>query len=163
MEEMQLKETLMEDARRGGICAEGYGQMRGYDRDGLIGYYLECPDWCLERGFPRLEMLRREFGDIGDRGVYVGRTFNGEVFSEKQVYVFHNCRGTILVAMDYEGAVIPMLYFANGCDITVSCEQENEPAIVVPIYTTDDADNMVLAEDSENCVFVHHSIKLIER
>ena len=84
MEEMQWKETLMEDARRGGICAEGYGLMRGYDRDELIGYYLSNPDWSIERGFPSLELLRREFSDIEDKGVFVGKTFDGEVNDKLQ-------------------------------------------------------------------------------
>lgn len=162
MEEIQLKETLMEDARRGGICAEGYGQMRGYDRDGLIGYYLANPDWCIERGFPSLKLLRREFADIEDRGVYVGKTFNGEVFDKLQTYIFHNCKGTIRVAMDYDNAVIPMLYFANRCNITVICEQINFPAICVPIYQTEKQDNVVNLVESEGCEFKRYSIKLIK-
>ena len=81
MNETQLKETLMEGARNNGICAEGYGQMRGYDRDGLIRYYLTNSDWCMERGFPSLELLRREFSDIEDKGVFVGKTFDSEVLS----------------------------------------------------------------------------------
>ena len=156
-----MKETLMEDARRGGICAEGYGQMRGYDRDGLIGYYLECPDWCIERGFPSLRLLRREFSDIEDRGVFIGRTFNGEVFDKLQTYIFHNCKGIIRVAMDYGNAVIPMLYFANGCNIRVECEQKNDPAINVPLYIAEDC--KVVGAKTDNCVFKRKIIKLIER
>lgn len=160
MNAIQLKETLMEDARRGGICAEGYGQMRGYDRDGLIGYYLANPDWSIERGFPSLELLRREFSDIEDKGVYVGKTFDGEVFSEKQAYIFHDCKGAIRVAMDYDNAVIPMLYFANGCKIRVECEQKNDPAINVPLYIAEDC--KVTGAKTDNCNFKRKIIKLIE-
>lgn len=158
MNNSELKERLMSDARSGGICAEGYSLMRSYDRDELIAYYLECPDWCMERNFPSLELLRREFSDIEDKGVYVGRTFNGEVFSEKQVYIFHDCKGTIKVAMDYENAVIPMMYFANGCDMVVTCEQKNTPPIIVPIYYTEATFNKVVADASEGCKFVYHII-----
>lgn len=163
MKEMQLKEVLMEDARRGGICAPGYELMRGYDREGLIGYYIQNPDWCMERGFPSLELLRREFSDIEDKGVFIGRTFNGEVFDKLQAYIFHDCKGTIKVAMDYDNAVIPMLYFANGCDITVRCEQINSPAIHVPIYQTEEWNNVVNLVISEGCEFKRHTIKLIEQ
>lgn len=156
-----MKETLMEDARRGGICAEGYGQMRGYDREGLIGYYLANPDWCMERGFPSLELLRREFSDIEDKGVFVGRTFDGEVFDKLQTYIFHDCKGTIKVAMDYAGAVIPMLYFANGCNIRVECEQKNDPAIAVPLYIAEDCN--VVGAMTDNCNFKRKTINLIER
>ena len=135
MNEMQLKEALMEGARNNGICAEGYGQMRGYDRDGLIRYYLTNPDWCMERGFPSLELLRREFSDIEDKGVFVGKTFDSEVLSEKQVYVFHDCMGTVRIGWDVENAIIPMLYCANGCDMVfVSDNSDNPNPVPVPVY-----------------------------
>lgn len=156
-----MKETLMEDARRGGICADGYGLMRGYDREGLIDYYVQNPDWAMERGFPSLELLRREFSDIEDKGVYVGRTFDGEVFDKLQTYIFHDCKGTIKVAMDYENAVIPMLYFANGCKIRVECGQKNDPAINVPLYIAENS--KVTGAKSDNCVFKRKTIKLIEQ
>lgn len=161
MKEMQLKETLMEDARLGGICAEGYGLMRGYDRDELIDYYVQNPDWAIERGFPSLELLRREFADIEEKGVYVGRTFDGEVFDKLQTYIFHDCKGTIRVAMDYENAVIPMLYFGNGCHIRVECGQKNDPAINVPLYIAEDC--KVVGAKTDNCNFKRKTIKLLER
>lgn len=161
MEEIQLKETLMEDARRGGICAEGYGLMRGYDREGLIGYYVANPDWSIERNFPSLKLLRREFSDIENKGVFVGRTFDGEVFDKLQAYIFHDCKGTIRVAMDYDNAVIPMLYFANGCNIRVECEQKNDPAINVPLYIAEDC--KVVGAKTDNCNFKRKTIKLIEQ
>lgn len=162
MNHTQLKERLMSDARRGGICAEGYGLMRGYDRDRLIDYYLTNPDWCMERNFPSLELLRREFSDIGDKGVYVGKTFDGETLSGRQVYVFHNCKGLVNVAMDYENAVIPMLYFANGCDMTVGCKQSNDPPIRVPVYETEEWGNTVNLMSSRDCRFRRHTIKPVE-
>lgn len=160
MNDSELKEALMQTAKTQGICAEGYGLMRGYDRDGLIAYYLASPDWCVERGFPSLEVLRREFSDIEDKGVYVDKTFNGEVFDKLQVYIFHNCKGTINVAMDYDNAVIPMLYFANSCDMTVSCVQENSSAIRVPLYLADDC--KIECAKTDNCVFSRKTINRIE-
>lgn len=154
-----LREELMHSARSAGICAEGYSQMRGYDRDGLVSYYVENPDWCIERGFPSLETLCREFSDIEDKGVFVGKTFDGEVFDKLQAYIFHDCKGTIKVAMDYENAVIPMLYFANGCNIRVVCEQDNKPVIVIPLYVSEDSS--VSRGDSYGCIFRYHTIKHI--
>lgn len=156
-----MKETLMEDARRGGICAEGYGLMRGYDRDGLIDFYVENPDWCMERDFPSLELLRREFSDIEDRGVFIGKTFDGETFDKLQTYIFHDCKGTIKVAMDYDNAVIPMLYFANGCKMRIVCGQKNDPAINVPLYIAEDC--KVVGAKTDNCNFKRKTIKLIEQ
>lgn len=162
MEEKELKETLMEGARQEGICAEGYGLMRGYDRDGLIDYYVANTDWCLERGFPSLKMLKREFSDIEDKGVCVGKEFNGELFDSKQTYIFHNCSGTINVAMDYGHEVVPMLYFANKCRIRVECKQSNNPPIVVPLYIVEEKDNKVTGAKSDGCVFKRYTIKRVK-
>lgn len=136
MNDTQLKEILMEEARLGGICSEGYGQMRGYDRDGLIRYYLANPDWCMERKFPSLELLNREFSDIEDKGIYVGRRFDGEVLNKRQVYIFHNCTGTVRIGWDMENAIIPMLYCANACDLKIESDGEPNPnPVSVPVYT----------------------------
>lgn len=162
MKDIELKEELMQGARKQGICAEGYGHMRGYDREKLINYYLQNPDWCIERNFPSLELLRREFSDIEDKGVYVDKTFNGEVFDQLQTYVFHNCKGTIKVAMNYDKAVIPMLYFANGCNLCVECEQENTPPIKVPLYINIYDECSVTANGTESCLFKIYSVKMNE-
>lgn len=161
MNHTQLKERLMSDARCGGICAEGYGLMRGYDRDELIAYYLKCPDWCMERGFPSLDILRSEFSDCEDKGVYVGKTFDGEVFSDKQVYIFHDCKGTIKVAMDYDNAVIPMLYFANGCRMRVTCTQKEnlKSPIDVPLYIF--GKNDIQARSNIYAKFIKHKHGLL--
>lgn len=126
----------MESARRGGICAEGYGKMRGYDRDGLIGYYLENPDWCLERNFPTLSELREHFSDIEHKGVYIDKTFHGELLNDLQVYVFHNCKGEIKVGLNAEKAIIPMFYIANGCKLKVVGVGNIKPLrpSIVPVY-----------------------------
>lgn len=135
MNETQLKETLMKDARQGGICAEGYSEMRGYDREGLIRYYLANPDWCMERDFPSLELLRREFSDIEMEGVFVDRLFDGEILRKKQAYVLHNCKGVVRIGWDADKAVIPMLYCANGCDLRIISDGAKNPRPVsVPVY-----------------------------
>lgn len=136
MKYAELKEQLMSGARQGGICAEGYAKMRSKEREGMIAYYVENPDWCMERGFPSMEVLKAEFSDTEDYGVYVGKHFQGEVFGRKQAYIFHGCTGEIYVEMDYANALIPMLYFGNGCKIRVKCRQEanKKMPIRVPIY-----------------------------
>lgn len=156
-----LNSCLAQDARIKGICKDGYKRIIDSCRDEAIDFYLECPDWCMERGFPSLELLRREFSDIEGQGVFVGKTFDGEVFDKLQTYIFHDCKGTIRVAMDYENAVIPMLYFANGCKIRVECGQKNDPAINVPLYIAEDC--KVTGAKTDNCNFKRKTIKLIER
>lgn len=138
MKDTELKDWLMETARDAGICAEGYAQMRAYDRDELIDFYVKNPDWCLERGFPDLHTLEESFADCGDAGVFVGRKFNGEVLDGLQTYIFHNCRGTIKTGLNVEQAIIPMLYLANGCRLRIvgtgpKTAMRDRP--VVPVYS----------------------------
>ena len=131
-----LNETLLAQAVSKGICDLGRREIENRDRDALVRYYVETIDWSLERGFPDLKTLREEFADVEDKGVFVDREFDGELFARRQAYVFHHCKGCINVAMDYESANIPMLYFANGSWVEVRCEQKENAGhpIIVPVY-----------------------------
>lgn len=154
----------MEVAREEGICSEGYGHIREYDRNNLVKYYTTNPDWCLERDYPSLDILRREFSNLEADGVFVDKVFDGkEVFDKLQTYIFHNCKGTINVAMDYDHAVIPMLYFANGCDVKVVCTQNNAVPIKVPIYVVKQKGNKVSMKKSENWCFIRYYIKPVKK
>lgn len=105
----------MKIARNSGICKDGYIRMASSTEEELVEFYLESPDWCLERDYPTLDYLRANFSDIEDKGVYIDRTFRGELLNDRQVYIFHNCKGTVKVGLNVDKAVIPMLYIANGC------------------------------------------------
>lgn len=151
---MELKRLLMHEARERGICVDGYEEMRNCkDVDELLQYYVRTIDWSLENGFPTLNDIRTLFNRdaLARNGIFIDRTFEGKTFSSQQAYVFHNCDGYINVAMDYENANIPMLYFANGCNIEVYCGQRNTPAIKVPVYVF--GDNNVTCYDNENAKF----------
>lgn len=156
-----LKERLINIAQAKGICDEGYRRMlEAAGVDGLIGYYIGNPDWCMERDFPPIEMLRADFGGIEDRGVYVGKRFDGEVMRDKQVYIFHGCTGMIEVEMNYERGIIPMLYFANKCKMRVKCHQDNgRNPIRVPLYQY--GKNDVQAKDCAGASFVRYKHGLI--
>lgn len=130
MEFSELKEDLIEQARSNNVCEEGYHVMQSRNMDGLIAYYLQNIDWCLERGFPDLQTLSTQFANIQDKGVYVNAKLEGEMLNDLQVYVFHNCKGHIRVGLNIEKAIIPMLYFANDCDVVVECGEN----IKVPLY-----------------------------
>lgn len=139
----------MDSARRKGICIDGFKSMRSFDVDRLIDYYIENPDWCMERDFPDLQTLRDHFTDVWNKGVFVDKHFEGETFSDKQTYIFHHCTGKINVELNKKKSIIPMLYFANGCKMEVTCSQEENKfaPISVPIYTF--GENDVKADDNE--------------
>lgn len=102
-----------------------------------VSLYKKTIDWALEEGYPNFATLQKYFSDCENLGVFVGREFHGEVLSDQQVYVFHKCTGTIRVGLNVEKRIIPMLYFANGCDMSV------KPSFVhgnvrVPLYVFGD-------------------------
>lgn len=157
----ELKQLLIDGAQGKGICSQGYERMRCSNVDALIDYYLANPDWCLERDFPDLQTLSERFADIEDRGVYVGKEFHGEVLNDLQVYIFHNCRGTINVGLNVDKAIIPMLYLANDCRMRIVGIGDIKPQTPseVPVYTF--GENDVAAQDNEFVRFMHYKSKLI--
>lgn len=157
-----LKQRLIAEAKAKGVCVDGYGMLKEGTRDEVIDFYLTNIDWCLERSFPSFEILHREFSNVEDKGVYISKVFDGETFDKHQVYVFHNCKGTINVAMDYDNAIIPMLYFANGCNIRVKCVQANAPKIIVPLYIASERHNCVVGEKGGGCEFKRYIVKMVE-
>lgn len=139
-----LKETLLKAAREKGVCTDGYGRIiKSADKDELVDYYLTIPDWCMERDFPDLQTLREHFRDVTEKGVFIGMTFDGEEFSKLQAYVFHDCKGTIRVAMDMDNGIIPMLYIANGCDLRIVCDREEYEDLPIPVPVYIFGDNKV--------------------
>jgi hypothetical protein len=159
---MELKGMLMKDAKARGICFDGYTTMKDAENiDALIDFYIQGIDWCLERSYPTLQFLREYFSDVERRGIFLDKKFRKQEFSQLQAYVFHNCTGTIRVAMDYENAVIPMLYFANNCHMRIECTQSQgwAPPIRVPLYIF--GDNTITAENNENVTFTKYQMDVL--
>lgn len=139
------------------MCNENLSALRDCpDRLTAIALYKKTIDWALENDYPTLYDIRTFFGDCEDYGIYVDKDLSGITVSRLQTYVFHNCYGTLNVEMDYENKVIPMLYFANDCDVTVVCNQPNMRPIRVPIYMT--AGNVVNVYKTSNAEFKKYGI-----
>ena len=117
-------------------------------KEDAIRLYKQTIDWALEEDYPSLDFLRKEFGDQESQGLFVDRIFNGEVLNEHQVYVFHNCKGVIRVGLNLAKKIIPMCYFANGCDMTIlGVEGERVFPDRVPLYIF--GDNKLDAKNSQ--------------
>ena len=113
-----------------------------------IELYKKTIDWALEEGYPSLPVLRGCFKDCEMYGVFIDKTFRGEILNAQQVYVFHNCKGWIRVGLNADDAIIPMLYFANGCEMTVKSSDSFGLGTIVPLYIF--GDNRISAESSED-------------
>jgi hypothetical protein len=157
---MDLKNILLKEANRKGMCKQNLRALAKCENErDMIRLYKRTIDWALENDYPNLRILTQYFSNSERYGIYVGKTFHGEKFYRKQCYVFHNCQGVIDVGMDYERAVIPMLYFANDCHITVTSSQQNKRAIRVPLYIF--GDNSVTAQSDDNVIFRRFNIDVI--
>lgn len=157
-----LKDSLLNTAHAKGICSEGYKQMlESAGVDAMVDYYVANPDWCLERSFPDLQTLTEKFSDCEDKGVFVNKTFNGELLNDLQTYIFHNCKGTIKVGLNVDKAIIPMLYLANGCRLRILGVGDTVPKVPseVPVYVF--GKNDVSARNNKYVLFRMFPNKLI--
>lgn len=133
---MNWKPYLQHLAREHRMCADNRAYLSACEtKEDAIRLYKQTIDWALEEGYPDLDFLRKEFADQQSQGLYVDHHFDGEILNEHQVYVFHNCSGTIRVGLNLSKKIIPMLYFANNCDMTIlGIEGERIFPDRVPLY-----------------------------
>lgn len=118
------------------MCADNRAYLSACEtKEDAIRLYKQTIDWALEEGYPDLDFLRKEFSNYQGVGLFIDQHFEGQPLSEHQVYVFHNCTGHIRVGLNLAKKIIPMCYFANGCDMTVlgfDCEKPFPDR--VPLY-----------------------------
>lgn len=135
--EEELKKHLLKMADEKGICNDGHNKVANSDMTALIEYYISNPDWCMERDFPSLKMLREDFSDLEQHGIYIDKHFDGELLDARQIYIFHHCTGWIKTGLNVEKAIIPMFYFANQCRMRVKSAMDKSRwlnVIKVPLY-----------------------------
>ena len=121
-----------------------------------VNLYIGSIEWALGENYPTLDEIRKNFNakELEFYGIFIDKEFNGETLNEKQTYIFHNCKGTICTGLNYDKRIIPMLYFANGCDMTIrSCSHYPIP-VSVSLYTF--GDNRINGEVSEDIVCTTH-------
>lgn len=145
------KNTLRREASAHGMCADFRADLETVDtKHDAIALYKRCIDWAMEEGYPSLVTLRRDFSDCEVDGVFIDKHFKGEVLIDNQVYVFHNCTGAIRTGLNAKRHIIPMLYFANGCDMDVKGIEGSAMQTRVPLYIF--GQNRIGAEQSEDIV-----------
>ena len=147
------KEYLLRQARLESMCTENMDALRACEtKADAVALYKKTIDWALEKNYPPVNFIRNEFGDCEDLGIFVDKDFHGELLDEHQCYVFHNCRGHITVDLNVEKKIIPMLYFANGCNISVTrADSPHSLPIRGPLYIY--GENTIIAKDTGNITF----------
>lgn len=143
------KKLLRRQASLHHMCEENRSALEEVNsKADAIALYKKTIDWALEEDYPDLYALRRYFNDCELYGIFIDKEFHGETLMDQQVYVFHNCTGTIRTGLNLEKEIIPMLYFANNCDMSVRSAAPVGTSIRVPIYIF--GDNKISAEHSED-------------
>ena len=149
----QWKRQLRREASAHHMCAENRSALSSVEDMGeAIALYKKTIDWALEEGYPTMETLRRYFSDREVDGVFVDKVFNGETLDAHAVYVFHNCKGTIRTGLNVDRRIIPVLYFANGCDMDVKGVPGQNLQARVPLYVF--GENRIAAEQSDDIICV---------
>ena len=150
------KSLLQKQARVYGMCRDNRAYLNACEsKSDAIKLYKQTIDWALESGYPGLDTIRKHFGNCADDGLFVDRVFNGEELTDLQVYVFHHCSGTIRVGLNLRKKIIPMLYFADDCDMTVlGLDDLKYFPDRVPIYTF--GQNKIVAQNTPNTEFKHY-------
>ena len=150
---MTWKDTLLRYGKLNSMCTENVSALKECEtKSEAIQLYKKTIDWALERNYPSLEILRKEFSDCKEEGLFIDHTFNGETLNEHQVYIFHNCKGIIRVGLNADKAIIPMLYFANNCDMTImGTNTMRVRPDVIPCYLF--GENNIYAENDINAIF----------
>lgn len=140
------KKPAIADIKVHNVCAEYEALVsRASSKVDVLSLYKRGIDWCLENNSPSVTLLRKFKDDCEVNGIYIDREFHGETLNDSLVYVFHNCSGNIRVGLNARKRIIPMLYFANGCDMVV--EGSSPVAVRVPIYIF--GKNNIKAEETE--------------
>ncbi len=155
----RLKQYLIQEAKHHNVCIDGLRGMSERNIDELVDYYIQNADWCIENNYPNYDTLKNEFAHYEHKGVFVDKKFNGEEFKSQQVYIFHNCEGVINVAIDLKRGIIPALYFANNCAITISCKQKEclLSPIKVPLYVF--GNNIIATKQTPYAQFTTYKIQ----
>lgn len=155
------KVYLEREARAHKMCADNRAYLSACEtKEDAIRLYKQTIDWALEEQYPPLEFLREQFSSHQSNGIYIDHHFDGEILNEHQVYVFHNCTGHIRVGLNVSKSIIPMLYFANGCKMTVENLEDDFGVISqVPLYIF--GKNNIVPQNTSISEFrvYHHNIK----
>lgn len=146
------KKAGQEDIDTHGVCTEYSELMRRTKTvSDALYLYKRGIDWCLERNSPSVELLRKYKDECEEQGIYVDKEFNGEILTSQEVYIFHNCKGTIFVDINLAKHHIPMLYFANSCEMEIKRADMQVLPINVPLYIF--GSNDIIAKDTTGIKF----------
>lgn len=142
------KPYLQRLAREHKMCADNRAYLNACEtKEDAVRLYKQTIDWALEEEYPDIDFIRKEFANQERDGIYVCHHFDGDILNEQQVYVFHNCTGTIRVGLNLAKKIIPMCYFANNCDMTIlGVDGERIFPDRVPLYIF--GDNNINASNS---------------
>ena len=123
----ELNNRLLKDAVGAGLCAEHTeGWNPKWDKAALVNYYKANPDWCLERHYPSLAVLKENFNDkeTQQQGVYVDSFVT--LRATGLCYIFNNCKVGVITC------AVTRLYFGLETDAHIIVEDGGD--LVIDCY-----------------------------
>lgn len=163
MKENQWKSVVIADAINKGVCNEYAGLMqRSKYLTDFLYLYRRGVDWSLENDCPSITLMRQFPEERLDlHGIFIDKHFDGDVLMDRDVYIFHNCTGTIKTSLNVQKKMIPMLYFANGCNMKIESASETptQSPIRVPLYIFGDCHVTGERSKDMDCITFYHAVK----
>ena len=123
----ELNINLKKDAVGAGLCAEHTDRWNTeWNKATLVEYYKANPDWCLERHYPSLAVLKEHFNDkeTQQQGVYVDSFVT--LRATGLCYIFNNCKVGVITR------AVTRLYFGLETDACIIVEDGGD--LVVDCY-----------------------------
>lgn len=120
MTQDELSVTLKDMGRAMGMCDKFYDRwVDGMDVDTLLDMYLRGLDFCVEKDFPPLDFIRRNFGvdDLHRHHIYLDEEVHLEGVSGDYIFLGH-CTGCIR----FRDFCISGVYLRHTSDLKIRCD-----------------------------------------
>lgn len=154
------RDILVNEAVQKGMCKENLFALKHCeDKISAMMLYKKTINWALEREYPPLDFLRKEFSIFDIEGLFIDRNFDGDILNDNQCYVLHHCTGTIKVGLNLSKQIIPMIYLANDCNITITGFGDAAPSVKIPVFIFGNNTVNILEDKSVDFLFYNFNIK----
>lgn len=144
MTQEELSETLKDMGRAIGMCDKFYDRwIDGMDIDTMLDFYVQGLDFCIEKDFPPLDFIRRNFSmeDLHRHHIYLDENVNLEGESGTYIFLGH-CTGRV----HFGDFCISGVYIRHSSDLKLLSDGFSR--VFVSLYEDGGCD--AVAQDSFN-------------
>lgn len=141
---MTLSEDILRQAVASGLCAEHTEKWDSeWSVQDMLRYYKANPNWCMERHFPSLDVMRKYRDE--QMGIFVDEAVT--MRATDLIYIFLNCRAGIITN------TVTRFYF--GLDSKAKIIVESNGRLVLDLY--DNAEIEIELRGKGKCTIYNYS------